>query len=815
MDSNIRFEAAFIENTSFQTFSVEYILGFCRKVTNKANEDVLEMGLSQAEGQNINHQMHHPTIEHLVHLIECRNIISAVWESVKEMRSAAYCGDFISLLILDHTRRGVARLVPIKCSTIEQLTLAFEACVFRVLSSDPAAVLFNTISIIANNVSTACRQLLTDLDIRIPSTADLKDVWRCVVHVLDVAVLSYSGAHTQFLGNDEVISVSLPGTFLETQYFRFCRRSFSCLGEFLGGQKAWVLEILLPDTNQVDPTHLSLLTNAKTFGDIWGPMWKSCVLGNEELIIQYNVGNGVILPWKQPSPTILEVRKGEVLCHWMSDKDHRDYKAFADPSHLHENDTILIGATVRLAANSRCRLSTTQEMLILRNSGALSEPGTTRNGRILSSEVVQVQVGGPYGNLGLQRQYKRRGRTLKQCLIEDWKLRPLKRHLGYLEFKLGLEVSTCTHNARRIALIKLFGTQTMLNHLWHGPLQWSSIDCEEQFYSALQDPDHTAFRRLYNSNPGWQTDLGNAIEYCLIALEDTGKNEKDLELFWAPDNEPGQKVSLKPSELSWICFLAENEASGTLAVLEDRCLELRSSNKGKKCRNAHSKSRHTSSKLSTFDDDFNQSILQTSVQLNHCSVPDSIRHRLIQSVRRDGSAPRHEYRWSVSQLQKGDRFEFGTKGFLEVIEPLNQVSILAEWGKISDILQLIKSIVLGDRQGPMEHYECIRKGNKNTSPVQFFIISTGTTKLYSGEPSRIASLHVDSTSVGSGAREYYVDFSENGQPRSGTPRSFLPQDRTRSWRDVLYKFSADQLRVAREAQASKSHAIVILNQCTH
>ena len=248
--------------------------------------------------------------------------------------------------------------------------------------------------------------------------------------------------------------------------------------------------------------------------------------------------------------------------------------------------------------------------------------------------------------------------------------------------------------------------------------------------AVLQDPDHTAFRRLYKSNPDWQTDLGNAVEYCLNALEDTGKNEKDLELFWTPDETPGLKVSLKSSELSWIHFLAETETSGTMAVLEDRCLELRYSNRGKKCQNAHSEPRNTSSRLSDLDNGFNESILETSVQLNRLCVPDSIRNGLIQNARRDGPPPRHEYRWSVKRLRKGDRFRFGSKGFLEVIETIDQTGILAKWGKVPDILQRINNIVLGVRQGSMEHYECIRKGNKNTSPVQFFIISTAANEPY-------------------------------------------------------------------------------------
>jgi hypothetical protein len=220
-------------------------------IMDSISTDLSEWGIQGAGEHYINHRMHDRTIEHLVHLIDCRNVITAVWEGVKQMRSAAFCGEFISLLVLDRTRRGVARLARIECSKIEKLALAFESCVFRVLSSDPVAVLFDTISTIANDVSAACQQLLTDLDISISSTADLKDHWRCAVHVLDVAVLSYSGAHTGFLGNEKVTSVSLPGAFLETQYFRFCRRSFSCLGEFLGRQETWVLEMIPPDLRRL------------------------------------------------------------------------------------------------------------------------------------------------------------------------------------------------------------------------------------------------------------------------------------------------------------------------------------------------------------------------------------------------------------------------------------------------------------------------------------------------------------------------------------------------------------------------------------
>ena len=726
--------------------------------------------------------MYHRAIEDLNHLIECRNIISAVWESLQQMRSIHYCEEFISLIVLDSTRAGLARLVRIERSRIEQLALTFETCLFQVMSQDPVMVLFGNVSELSKELTIACQELLLKLDVMIPGAHDRKDIWRCVVHVLDMAVLSYTGAHTQFLGSHTITSVSLPGPFQEVQRYRFCRRSFSCLDGFLRGQQAWVLEVVLPGIFEVNPPLLSLLTDAETFGDIWGPMWKSYALGEEERIVQYNVGNGVILPWKPQSPTSSEVRKGEVFCHWMADEDRRDDEGSADSTTLRPNDTLLIGAPVTLAVNGQCESSFIYQKQSLRDSGALSEPGTIRNGRILSSELVRVQVGGRYANFEYTRKHKRREQTLKQCLIEDWKHNSQSRKVRHLEFKLGLEVSTCTRNARRVRLIELLGTRTMRNHLQNGSFQWHSKYCEESFYSAIQDQDYTAFRKLYDqSEPEWQTDLSNAIEYCLDALKDTGKNEKDLEMFWAPDEEPGLKVTLKSTELSWIGFLEETATSGTLAVLEDLCLELSILDIGKKCQNAHFDPRHIGSNTFTPERACKGSILETSVQLNQLYVPSSISGANGRRFGYDSSPPKYDYFWSLSSLKEGDSFSFGQKGSLEVITALNQGQILAKWIKPKVI-----SKVLGSSQTPREHYECIRDENEKTSPVHFFILSNAPSKVSSGQYLYRPSSHANSSSVGSGGKEYTVDFSKDGQPRTGINQTVIPQDRPDALRDIFY-----------------------------
>lgn len=719
--------------------------------------------------------MHHQAIENLNHLIECRNIISAVREGIGQMRSAEYCEDFISLLVLDCTRVGVAKLVRIECTWIEDLALAFEACLFQIMSQDPAMVLFNNTTLLPNDLTTACQELLLKLDLSVPGANSMKDIWRCAVHVLDIAVLSYSVAHTEFLGNHKIVSVLLPGRCQENQYYKFCRRSFSCIGKFLGGQEAWVLEKLLPGAPQAAPIPLSLLTDAVTFGDIWGPMWKSRVLsdekeeGGEERIIQYNVGNGVILPWNLPSPTSLEVRKGEIFCHWQSDKERFDSKEFINSSTFNQNDTLLIGAPIRLAVNDQCGSSFTHQRQSLTYSGAISELGTIRIETTLISKSFQATIGMAFGNVAFKtkRTFKRRGKTIKQCLIEDWKLNSQNRQVKKLEFYLGVEVSTCTRNARRVRVIELFHSRTMLNHLRNGSLQWQSTDCRNRFYSAIQDQDYTAFRRLYESSSNaWQTDLGNAIGYGLATLEDTGKTETGLDLFWAPDDRPGLKVALNSSDHSWIGFLEETEANGTLAILEDICLELPLLGIGKKCQNAHFDPRNIGGRAVASGRALNGSILETSVHLNPLCVPNSIRNGLIRRVSSDNSSARQEYHWCMSSLQDGDMFEFGQKGFLEAFTPLNQGQILAKWSKAPSIVQKIFRTVGRRTETPLMHHENIRDDDDGTSPVQFFIISTTRNSPDSGQPSPRPSHLVPLTSVGRRSRRHQVSCPSTSQPRS-------------------------------------------------
>lgn len=322
------------------------------------------------------------------------------------------------------------------------------------------------------------------------------------------------------------------------------------------------------------------------------------------------------------------------------------------------------------------------------------------------------------------------------------------------------------------------------------------MECRESFYSALQSADYTALRKLYDSQPGWRTDIGNAVGSCFDVLADTGKSEKDLVLFWAPDDEPGEKVIFKSNELSWIGFLEDTETSGTLAVLENKCLKLPDLDIGRKCLSNHFDPRHIGSGLSTGT--FHGPVLETSVYLNRSCVPNSIRDGRIRSKRRDGTPSSHSYRLSLLSLEEGDKFEFGRKGSLKAITQLTQGQMLAEWSSSLEIKRQLHSLsskipVLGriiDEPPPNIHDECIRVRKEDTSPVSFIILSTAKTMLHSARVSRRPSFHATSSLVAHPSEYYHCGLSASPSPQGmlSTPRSVFSQEATSELRGTINRW---------------------------
>jgi hypothetical protein len=315
-----------------------------------------------------------------------------------------------------------------------------------------------------------------------------------------------------------------------------------------------------------------------------------------------------------------------------------------------------------------------------------------------------------------QRTYKRRGKTWKEAWTEAWRNNPESRNIRILEFKFGVEVSACTYNARRRRLVSLLGSKTMMNHLRNGALTWNNPECEQSFYAALESPDHKAFRKLYLSQKNWQFDLGKAITHCLNALTQTGTNEEGLDLHWVPDSEPGQTVNLPLREHSWIGFLKDTETCCTMAILENKCLELPEFDQARKCQSGESYSGSTISPSS--DQILKTSVFETSFMLHQNSVPKPMLPKPCHG--HNNSVPNHKHVWSTSSLEAGEKFHFGKNGQLVFVKSLGNGQILATWKHSQEILQAVKEKLQGERR----HREYIRAEKGGAGPVYVLTMSS-------------------------------------------------------------------------------------------
>ncbi|KAH7407900.1 hypothetical protein BKA64DRAFT_667668 [Cadophora sp. MPI-SDFR-AT-0126] len=716
----------------------------------------------------------------LFHFIECREILRKVVVSVEIMIASSYSSGTISVLVADVERRNVARLVPITYSSIVDLSSLFDNCLQTVVLrkvKDWEQTLRGNVQ----KVNEQCQAMLCHLGVSLQSQHSC-NLWRSTVHILDMAVFSYLGAHIELFGFEEQDCVPIPQTSLDNIWMpttnvtateeskhqtsisgmgtghkhtldtqslddigyqpglRFCRRSFLCLHDFLGNRDAWVCELL--SNNEPPPKALPLYLSAdvETLADIWGPMWTSHIPTQPTQILHYKIGSGLIVPWKEDEISTYDkdrikngslqredlgltvTRDDEVRCHWISDHDARHKSGLEGSTGqiLSNRDTLLIGASLKLRRNNNCSPKLVKKSL---QDDVLVRPaGTSKRARHRDTETVTTQVGWSGIAAGTQFSYKIREKTWKQAIVERWTNDPARRVPRILEYWLGVEISMCTFNARRQRLITLLGTSTMLQYLRGLSLSWASKS-ESQFFDALCDPDYTTFQRRWRAHPDWQADWGNAISCCLQALTDTGTAERGLEAFWVTEAAFEATVTLDKDEHTWVGFLKDSTCCCTMAVVVDNCLEL-PRQWARSCQFIEDYSPSSQgpqhAALSRPVPPRGQTILETSMVVNRNGVPRPIKCKAYH--RRDGKASFYKKRWITDCLHKGDKFKFGENGRLTVVDHLSIDQIVAVWKPFSITDGMSNFTILG-RPAESNHHEFIRDEDLDIRPVDLCLMS--------------------------------------------------------------------------------------------
>jgi hypothetical protein len=749
-------------------------------------------------------------------LHELHDMIAMICQSLTHLQYSAYCGGFFSILVLDRARPTVAHLLPIEVARVLRLGKRFMDIIrlpeeprFRngnvATTNDPFAIDLKTRQ--AKDLTSACRNLLVQAQI-IPSTAESLSpayLWATAVHFLDLAVLSYVGTHTEDLDDNYRDSsdgeLHIPGRFgvlrgsdmehlASGNTIIVQKRKLQCLDQFLRHRSVWVFQ---NTTTRATDERLYLSTDVTTLADIWGPLWKIKPGVNPQNISRYDIGNGFIVPWDRepesdPDPCSNSDGAMEVFCHWISSRDWDDtyvehHQAELQNKSFFETDRLLIGASVKhpLAVNGQCNMSRERKLKIkqeMKNAGNLRHRGTCKPRQEKGSQSFQVQASAMgFATFGTTMEYKRIGGfNIKDALLQRW--RNGSRNVKYLEMWGGVEVSLCTENARRVQLLHLLRSRGMRKYLKAISFQWIDPECETAYFEALQA--RRSFRKLWAEHPKWQRNIGDAINECFIALEDTGVDERDsaLSALWVEefedDDECEEKDSgcsfvaaeehlivLRRSGHSWTGLLKDSPEILTMVIAEDICLSFNASDgSGVRCEGL----RLRKDEKITRPVSHGYSVLQTAILINEdllevhnsCELhyqslsfkqkiaeeQNGVKERdncrlavpspvdpaayLIQCF---GDASRSwEGYWDPSCLVRGRKFSLGSHGHLKLLFRLiDSYPVLMEWQPVlntvgKDLKVGIKERGIG-KSGDRHHSEYM-EGAFDCSPLPCLIRSS-------------------------------------------------------------------------------------------
>ena len=606
-------------------------------------------------------------------LLESRNLLVRVCCNVRKCCQSGISQGYISVIVATNSRPGVASLQSVNVDQIYKLTRLVDSLLYALHWALSKNEVFPKVEQgTRGDVQAFMSQIETIGDtfeakvLALSSRVGLQaivDICRVIGHVLDMAVLTYCGAHLKALDETyldrhiESFEIHYPVLFEWPQPRSMAvvmhRRSLSCLDEFLHERRVWVFhyDSLDNEPSASSDSKLYLSTSIEAFADLWGPVWEVLSPGEpDNTILRYNVGSGAIISWPKSSQTEPEALLDEALCQWsFSADDIASSKAII----LSLHPRLLIGGarTATMSTNPKCPSTTDSILGALRHQNRLKPWGTSAPQKYKASEIITLQVGYSAVQVGFQAQYKcRPGVTLKERLIESWKNGPDLRNPKVLEMFIGVEVSLCTFNTRRRRLTNILGSKTMRDHLRNRVFTWSDPQCEKAYYSALSCNDPQALSRLYREHEYWKKDIGTAVAFCLEELQDSGLQENgDLAVFYTSESRVQHQdslVAVTKKEHSWVGMLKDSEYVVTVAIATEECLEF-SIPRGQQCR-----------ARGLDGDQF--SILETKLD-----------------VYADSQTAR------TSRHSRGDKIPLGPAGSLEVMVRVHNGHIIAKWRKRS------------------------------------------------------------------------------------------------------------------------------------
>ena len=441
---------------------------------------------------------------------------------------------------------------------------------------------------ILDHVGPPCALLLQTLHLRtsgppvpLTSVRSLLGLCRTLSLIADLGLVAYVGSHSSRFDltylHEEISNVIFEDSDPSALNFDCRLRRLACLNSFLDEEKVWVFRCRIGGMNDLpqgnDPrADLPILTHMEEFADIWGPVWSIPADQNSsELIRRYNVSKGVICRVDEA-----ESPKGSpIRCHWYDWTSYRrrgtsSILSAYKPLYLHKEELLLIGTRFREKQDCKYTLDRFEEdyghaMCVLGGERSMWEPDLdSRSGGFSVSKIVGITVTGTQ---------KRRPQTsLKQLILAKWKSAPQTANPGILNQYLGVEVSHCTGNARRVCIKDLLLMSTVRPLLdLHFP-KWSSSSWGFAFLQALRSDEPHAVYDVWVKYKAKRSNMAAIVCYVLELLDKTGRRGNGLKAAFL-NNRQELSIDLDHNGNDWSSLLQDSHLMATYVIVNNICIE--------------------------------------------------------------------------------------------------------------------------------------------------------------------------------------------------------------------------------------------------
>lgn len=499
-------------------------------------------------------------------------ILSRTAESTEQMRSRKFCTNTISIL-RQHEVDGVIEIKRLELVHIDNLKKDFEDTMSDMLINLDE----DMISGLLSRIHRSCNSLLERVGSHGCLDKDLNagavlTFTRKVILLLDAAVVSYVRSHS--FDSDGLNFRTLEVSEGEDWFAFTCSwTKLACLDAFIDGRKVWVFSFLDQDTDVLDRPHRPadngsyVLTRMQDLADIWGPVYT--VPSTSGLIKHYGVSKGVICRTEKSSKSPIS---GAVQCHYFPRISFFRRKASNLLSGgaellLAKDDLLLIGGGLRTNEGCKYTLSDFKDDY----ASDISPLGTKESVWKLDSRSLAVGLSKYLGITVSGTQKLVPQTTVKQHILDKWTTLPSRANPGILNQYLGVEISHCTGNARRVPLRKLMTSSPVMSVLERQNPGWMNKPWGQAFNAALRSDKKDTMFSLWKD---WASDRAEMAELfcCLLeTLDGTGRDQHNFHGALLHDNEE-EAVSIKPTINDWSIALRDTHLTSAYVMINSTCL---------------------------------------------------------------------------------------------------------------------------------------------------------------------------------------------------------------------------------------------------